>query len=333
MPAILASDQWDYFTFDAYPRSSKGVQSNTNILHFEVVGAIDAKNSSISVTDMNTPFGGMKITLDMSDYSLSAYLHLGPLQPGLSIGVVTITEVDLSFYMGSKGFYFMMAGSGYIPVVQDIDMVSLIGHYSEFDGDMEEIWKDYSLQRIPDAFANGFSGFIFNAVWTPLDETAGITVPAIPEPVYLTFHASINVEARVYADFGEGEYQFSVLGQGNFMIAIEGPCFTVGVGLTIEILLGAKIQNQQFDIFGCASLNLYAFYKACVPVPMGPPPAPLECLDACASDCWSGGVRVDIVIGQSVGGIEMSVELDGPPCSGSSTPIETVLEDLGINCD
>ncbi|MCB0707643.1 MAG: carboxypeptidase regulatory-like domain-containing protein, partial [Saprospiraceae bacterium] len=323
MPANLTANNWETFYFNALPRSSKGLKADTEIIRFEVVGDIEASGAAISVTDMNTPFGNLKIIFDLADLSLSAFLHV---TQDIPMGVVTIQEADLNFLMAEKGFYFMLAAKGDVPVAGVIDIISLAGHYSEFTPYMLQVWNEYTYQAVPESFQNGFSGFLINGKWTPVDASTGFDV--IPEVIYLDFSASIIVEIRIAADFAEDSYEFSVLGAGEFLLLFGGPCFDTGVGVLVEVLVGAKVQNSNFDIYGCASVNLLGYYQVCAP--FGIPPV---CLDWCSSDCWSGGVRVDLTIGESVGGIEMDVDINGPSCSGNPMQIETAVQDLGIDCD
>lgn len=325
MVANLNANTWNNFEFDAYPRSNKGFEPNPDILHFVVYGAIEATNSTIQVSDMSTAFGNLVLKYNLVDHSLNANLHI---TQDIPLGTVTITEANVNFLMSDKGFYFMLAASGTIPVIQEIDFITLIGHYSQFDPSMEAIWDEYSLQSIPETFANGFSGFIINVLWTPVDASTSI---GIIDVVSLDFYASVNVEVRLYADFGEGEYLFSILGRGEFMLAFTGPCITTGVGVVIEVLLSMKISSGDFLMEGCASVSLFGFYEACLPIIA--PPLPPDCSGFCAADCWSGGVKVDLKIGESVGGIDFSVDLGGGTCSGIPMAIEKVAEDSGFDCN
>ncbi|MBR9920976.1 MAG: carboxypeptidase regulatory-like domain-containing protein [Bacteroidetes bacterium] len=327
MPANLSNQSWEMFEFDAYPRSDVGLEQNTQLLHFQVVGAIKADQSAISVTDLSTDFGGMTIIYNLVDHSLFAQLEFAYPVP---MGVVTLFQGNLNFKMSDKGFYFMLAAEGNVPVVGDVNVISLAGHYSQFPAEAASVWSEYALQDFPEAFANGFSGFVVNCLWEPVDASAGITI--IPGEVYMDFTAYIGLEVRVYFDFGDAEYGFSALGRGDFILAFSAPCFDAGLGLRVELLLGMQITDDDFLLQGCASVNLFAYYHACAPVIVPPNPSPV-CTDWCSADCWTGGVRVDLEIGDSVGGVEFDVELDGPPCSGQPMEIEAVAEEFDIDCN
>ena len=321
MPANLSAFTWDRFEFDAIPRSSKGLPNDTKVLHFVVNGDIEASGAEISVSEIGTPFGGLEITFNLEDMSMSAYLNM---TTPMTIGVATVHEAEVNFYMAEKGFYFLLGANADISFITNLDLFILAGHYAEFNQDMQNYFIERTYQTtIPEAFQNGFSGFLLNAKWQPIDAHAGFDVLEI---VYLDLYASAGLEVRVLADFADDKYAMSVLGFGEFMLAFGGPCFDTGIGIMIEILLAASITDGDFLIEGCASVGVLGYYQACVPTPLG-------CVDLCASDCWTGSVRVDLAIGEPVGGFDFSVDIGGPSCSGNPMTLSDYPEALGIDCD
>ncbi len=307
--ADLSAGNWGKFSFDARMEGFKGIGGGKNPdkeMTFVVEGDITATDQDISITDINTPLGGLQLIYNFKEQSLFGAMHVNE----MDVGALAIKSGDFQILLDRKGYYFLLGAQVKVPIVETIGMALLIGDYPEFTPVMRSTFENYSYNHnIPPGFENGFSGFLFNGKWEyEIFDNDGIDLAVVS--VYAT--AKVGLDLRVSADFSENAFELYVLGYGNFGLEVSAFCITGFFVLNAELGIGAQIVNGNFDLKGCASIQAGVGYEACVPID----PLAIVCLDVCTSDCWTGSIKADLTWGESSSTPDFEVSF-GETCSNN----------------
>ncbi len=304
MIANLGAMQWNFMEFDAKPVSNKGLAADTKVMHFTIYGAIEASDEEIKMSGFDLGFAKMELTFNITDMTLTGELEIGGDDvPPLTIGVATIESGQFNFLMSDRGFYFIFGGIVNVPVVGDIGACVLVGHYDQVDQVMAETLEQYAYQNaFPAAFSNGFSGFLINGYWEPVNASVDEGLLNFSVNIYL----QLGVEVRIAADFQDGYYLFSGLGYGAAGIHISFDLLIcdigIGVDVALEIMAQTEIDDDSFTFTGCASLAMGLIFDACID-----------------TYCWENSVKLTFVM-DTDDGVDFDAEL-GETCSGNDDPL------------
>jgi hypothetical protein len=134
---IKLNKDWDYLTFTGKMRKAGGARldgfKDDNPIPFKVYGEVICDNGEIGVSDITTPFGGMRLVFNWPKKELLGNLKISELDLG---GVSMTGEAEIA--MGASGFYMFAAGDvdfG-IPPFSPLRAGVLIGKYSNISMDV-----------------------------------------------------------------------------------------------------------------------------------------------------------------------------------------------------
>jgi hypothetical protein len=133
----VTNQDWDYLTFTGKMRKAGGERldgfKDDNPIPFKVYGEVTCDNGQIGVSDINTPFGDMRLVFNWPKKELLGNLKISQLDLG---GVSMTGEAEIA--MGASGFYLFAAGDvdfG-IPPFSPLRAGVLIGKYSNISMDV-----------------------------------------------------------------------------------------------------------------------------------------------------------------------------------------------------
>jgi len=95
------------FSVHPHPGDMKGLNEN-DVLTFKVNGNVSASSESISVSEINTPFGSASFAFDFTEPSLTGALQIAT---PISVGYVTISEATVKMRFDPQGFYILADGT------------------------------------------------------------------------------------------------------------------------------------------------------------------------------------------------------------------------------
>ena len=223
----------------------------------------------------------------------------------ISVGAVTMMSGQVNFRMSDHGFYFLFGGDALVPVVGTIGVCVLVGHHDTVTPAMQTTLAEYAHNgQFPAAFNDGFSGFLINGRWEPVNESASVTIPIVPGLADITVaaYAQLGIEVRIAADFGEDYFMFSALGYGNAGVyfGLDVVLCTIGfyVEVGLELLAKAEIHGDQVSFEGCASVSMGVIFDACID-----------------TACWNGSISMNFEM-NSASGIDAGISLDNCTSSG-----------------
>ena len=292
----VSSGQWSNFIFSGDLTGANGVAGK---LTFVVNGDITAKDQSVQMDKISTPFGDLKLTYDFDKGRL-----VGILEIEQEIAGTGYIKGSAESVVDADGWYFCAGGILTIknnPYIKSMSTALLFGDYPSLnDPFITQTFAEYSYTHsLPQAFQGQIKGFY-------IDGAATFPVPYIPDIdidlVVVSGHVSVSAGGDFslgmnFADAGTTIYTGAAVFI-NASIGIGGSvgiaCAGASFGVNVEVAQQGELKsNGDWYLEGTNTLTLtgsaYAGFGCCDSDCDGYYVCP------CVSHKWSGGVSLQFV--------------------------------------
>lgn len=281
MHVIKAEKKWSIFWFDGIMKGMPGISDvgTPQRLRMNCNGVIEADGQSISVKNVETPFGNMSWTYDMPNASLHGSCILDEFDiGGMKLNGTVETEV------GSKGWYFLAGGQVQIPVLGGGNMLSFFGDYDGVPNLSGNPAGLGTYKCLPPAFQSKIKGVLISAGITKnIIDPQDYAIPVID----IGFHAHVTagLTGRFYTTFGGNEgtnFNLSLMANVSAGGHVDLGCIDVGGDATIEASISGNYNTatEQFSVEGCTSLDINLKGEACL-TPLDICPGDMDCCAGC----------------------------------------------------
>lgn len=299
----VKNSDWDFFRFDGIMTGANGVEGQQR-LDFTIYGDIEANSQSVSLKNINTPFGGMAITYDFKNGRMTGHLNIDKNIGGIGMKGTANLLVD------KDGYYILTGGQATPPGIGLIQAGMIFGSYPTLEGDIKSTLMQYSYdQNIPPTFAAGIKGFFITGT-----KTFPIDIPDIDVDlgvVSVAFGADVGADARVWMNFAGPGTSFGI-GAMVFAHAYfkcqSMVCTSFGADARAEMGMQGDYNTSSgaFSLKGCGSISISAYGEQCVGA-LG------ACIDPCVDLGFTKSIKVDLLL-NSKG--DASIDLGLGNCSG-----------------
>ncbi|HHU27254.1 MAG TPA: TANFOR domain-containing protein [Bacteroidales bacterium] len=254
----VVNKAWDVLRFEGDVKGMNNMAQNQK-MNFEVRGAVMAKGQNIVVDDIPS-FPGMTFTYDLPKARLIGTAELKTNIFGFDI------NGNLMALMDSQGWLFQAGGYLGIPAIGSANFHGLFGNYMDMPPEVSALVGD--ARCLPNEFKRNLRGFFF---------TAGITREILPKVHYdfgvvsVTAGVDLGIDARVYMLFGQGTtLGIGLMAEGRAYASGYCPitCTSADAGAVLQLGASSEYNTKlrQFNIDGCASLDLKFSVSQCVPL-------------------------------------------------------------------
>ncbi len=257
--AIVVGGQWDTLKYKGLTTEIDGLNDNAaepNLLEFKVFGGIDVDGSSIKMTNIETPLGGMKLLFDFEEGIMYGSLSINV---PITMGYATLFKGTASIRLDKKGFYLVLN-------LKDFS----IGPYTGFRGgfiagvtdgvDIEDITDLQSTFRksLPDFVNTGLLGFYVIGERRIIDKSINLVFADVSASAGLGLYVTTNFNSN--PEFTVGGYAYvEVDGYASWEIPEVGPSCGAGVSLELLVDVAGGYKNDAFYMNNCGSLALQTY--------------------------------------------------------------------------
>ena len=255
----VANNDWSILTYEGY-MSSNTAEKNTQpaYMKFAVMGDISVSSDALTVSDINTPFGNIKMVFDFANKRLIGKLEANK----VSLGTSTVTGTIETLF-DPEGFFIAGGCKADVklpnPYIDGTyNMGFMIGSYTITD----ELWTLVNSYKNPAVIDNCYrtstakgklNGFYFTLDRTIIE--ANIDFDFILASGYIKAVGLIG--ADVYANFTPGNFAVGLSGYAYANVSAGLSCITgtsISGSLTAKALVEFKYANSTFSTD--ADLNL-----------------------------------------------------------------------------
>lgn len=267
---INKNKDWGILKYQAYTHSIEGLdekgKGKSNILNFEVNGAIAVSSKNLKATNLDVGFGTMSLVYDINEASMTGYLNI----KHLPLGFAVINDGTMNMRFDGNGYYFALSSQS-----------MLIGITGQWRGGLV---LGNTSKIIPEHIAHVVHGF--ENKYRPEFANGGKLkgIYAIGEKVIVDFSYDlifVNASAKaglglfLNSDFSAGTPSFIIGGYGyadfngsrgfdEFDVTI---C-TAGVGLKAFYEVSGGYSKGKFVFNNCASITGYGFSEGACTAPL-----------------------------------------------------------------
>lgn len=282
----IEANNWTPFWFSGDMEGMAGISDvqvggKKQRMKFFVQGEVTADAQSLSVKNVETPFGDMTWTYKFPESRLIGYLGID-----MNLNAMHLSG-NLNTIVDGSGWFFGIDGNLKVTGVGDLGFMGIFGDYPQYPPGIKLNMGDFKC--LPPAFNNKVNGFLFQA---------GIHKQVVPEinmgiPGLLTigFGVDVGLNTRLWKSFGENNNQLglSLLARGHAFAKgdCEVTCSSVEANANAEVSISGTYNgtNGEYNINGCSSVGFSLEAQQC-----------LGALGLCSSTC-AGISTGDINVG------------------------------------
>lgn len=257
--AVVVSGEWDNLKYKGLTTEIEGLNDDAaepNLLEFVVLGGIDVDGSSIKMTNIETPLGGMKMIFDFAEGIMYGSLSLNV---PITMGYATLFKGTASIRLDKKGFYLVLNlmdfslgpytgfRGGFIAGVTDgVDPVDIMDLQSTF------------RKTLPDFVNTGLLGFYVIGERRIIDKSINLVFADVSASAGLGLYVTTNFNDN--PEFTVGGYAYVELdGYASWEIPKTGPSCGAGVSLELLVDVAGGYKNDAFYMNNCGSLALQTY--------------------------------------------------------------------------
>ncbi|MDP4114577.1 MAG: hypothetical protein Q8903_00495 [Bacteroidota bacterium] len=262
MPVINGS--WDFFSFSGDLTGTKGVTDDNKRMSFIVKGEVEADNQKISIKNIPTPFGDLKLTYDFENQRLEGNMQINQEAGGIQLYGAANLRID------GDGWYFFAGGTSTIPGSGPVKMAMLFGDYPRIEQYIKDEFAKTSYKKsLPASFTNSISGFFMSG-----SAEFPIIIPSVS--IWLavaTFEIGddAGLDTRIWCSFdGKGsEYGIGNLGFVHIWAKLKTIiCTELGGSLTQDLGYEGTYNTatHAISLDVCTSLSLKVWLQQKTPI-------------------------------------------------------------------
>jgi hypothetical protein len=225
------NNEWDYLQFTGkFDEKYQGGGMGTDPYTFKVFGEIALDERSVSVKDIKTPLGNMNLVFDWQKKEMRGTLEIQTPDGkpvGIPGGISFLGSAEV--LIGSKGFYFVLAGDinvNSVPLIFPLSAGILIAYHDNVPKEVFDRTSQYMYHKTyPCGVENGgsFKGFMIAGRKNVID------------PVDFSLDLFGVVSAKVNLEVG-----FDATFYGNFANGVE-ISFTPGVFGAVSLVASSSL--------------------------------------------------------------------------------------------
>jgi hypothetical protein len=248
---------WDFFNFAGDMTGTKGVTDDNKRMSFIVKGEVEADNQKISIKNVSTPFGDLKLTFDFENQRLDGSMQINSDAGGVQMQGAANLRVD------ADGWYFYAGGTTTMQGTGPVRMAILFGDYPRIEPFVKEEFAKASYKKsLPAAFENSISGFLMSG-----SAEFPLLIP--------TFHANLvlatidvgdnaGLDTRIWCSFDGPGTEFGIGNIGYVHIwAILQSIICTEMGGDVSIDVGYQgtynTSTHKISLDACTSISLKAW--------------------------------------------------------------------------
>ncbi len=243
----VTGNQWGELAFRCNTQS-QGLKDE-NIVNFEVHGGIEANSDKVSVDEIDTPLGSLKMTYLFDEKALVGELTI---TQKLDMGFAAINSGMMATRFDPHGFYLGFAGN-ITMTQQDYLGGFLLGVY---DGDLNDVagrmMKEF--RKDPPDYSS-IHGFFVIGQRILISES--FTIPSMVPPL----HVAVDAGLGAYVQFDYQDPKFIVGGyaylsaEGGVKIPPPANCY-IGVKNDADFDIHGGYENGELYIQSCGILSI-----------------------------------------------------------------------------
>ncbi|MCO5232722.1 MAG: hypothetical protein M9888_03150 [Chitinophagales bacterium] len=261
----IENGKWTPFWFSGDMEGMAGISDQSpggkkQRMKFFVDGSVTADAQSLSVKNVETPFGNMSWVYEFPNSRLIGHLDI---EMDLSS---TFLKAGINTIVDGGGWFFSADGMLKVAGVGDLNFFGLFGNYPTFPTGVKMDMGDFKC--LPSAFNSKVEGFLFQAgIHKQVVPEISFSIPAL---IDIGFGVDIGLTTRLWKSFSSNDKTLglSLLARGHAYAkgACEATCSEVGADLNAEVSISGSYNgvNGEYDINGCASVGFNLKVDQCL---------------------------------------------------------------------
>jgi TANFOR domain-containing protein len=261
----IESGNWTPFWFSGDVEGMAGISDvqvggKKQRMKFYVNGQVTADAQSLSVKNVETPFGNMSWVYDMPASRLTGHMDI---DMALSS---TYLKGQINTIVDGSGWFFGADGTLKVNGVGDLQFAGIFGDYPSYPTGINLKLGDFKC--LPSGFNNKVNGFLFQAgIHKQVVPEIGLNIPGLLD---VGFGVDVGLNTRLWKSFSEGGnlLGISLLARGHAYAhgSCGATCSDVSANANAEVSIGGTYNgtNGQFNINGCGSVGFNLEVEQCL---------------------------------------------------------------------
>ncbi|MCO5230349.1 MAG: hypothetical protein M9958_04240 [Chitinophagales bacterium] len=261
----IEGGKWTPFWFSGDMEGMAGISDQSpggkkQRMKFFVDGSVTADAQSLSVKNVETPFGNMSWVYEFPNSRLIGHLdiEMDLSSAYLRAGINTIVD--------GSGWFFGADGKLKVTGIGDLEFFGIFGNYPSYPSGIKLNMGDFKC--LPSSFNSKVEGFLFQAgIHKQVVPEISFSIPAL---IDIGFGVDIGLTTRIWKSFSTNDKTLgiSLLARGHAFAkgACEATCSEVGADLNAEVSISGSYNgvNGEYDINGCASVGFNMKVEQCL---------------------------------------------------------------------
>jgi hypothetical protein len=256
--ATVTGGKWGYLEYTALTTQINGLTDsagNPNALKFKVYGGIDVSSEEVSVSNISTPLGGLKLIYNFADGSMMGTLTM----KHIPLGYAYITSGLATMRFNQKGYYLLLNMEDFAlgpnPGMPGFRGGIVIGNTSGVDASDVSGLQQSFRKNLPDFTTVGLKGLYVVGEKVLVNEEIDLKFTGIA--------AKAGLGIYVYANFVKepellvGGYGYLELdGSMSWEIPEVGPSCGAGINTQLNFDVHGGYKQGNFVMNNCGALQV-----------------------------------------------------------------------------
>ncbi|MDW8419798.1 MAG: hypothetical protein RML37_10315, partial [Chitinophagales bacterium] len=298
----LENGNWTTFWFSGAPEGMAGVSDvqvngKKQRMKFTINGQVTAEGQSISVKNVETPFGNMSWVYDFPASRLTGHMNVN-----MDINSMKV-QGQINSIVDGSGWFFGADGIVEVQGLGEINFAGMFGNYPKYPANVSLNLGDFKC--LPSDFTGKVNGFLFQAgLKKQVVPEISFSVPALLD---VRFGVDVGLTTRLWKSFNESgkTMGISLLAKGIAYAKgeCEATCSSVNAAATAEVGISGIYNGTtgQYSITGCGSIGFTLAAEQCLG-------AAGICVDACVGvDIGEKNLGVNMIYNSNTG-VDMGIQ-------------------------
>lgn len=261
----IEAGNWTPFWFSGDVEGMAGISDvqvggKKQRMKFYVNGQVTADAQSLSIKNVETPFGNMSWVYDMPASRLTGHMDVDMALSSTYLKGQVNTLVD------GSGWFFGADGTLKVNGVGDLQFAGIFGDYPSYPTGVNLKMGDFKC--LPSGFNNKVNGLLFQAgIHKQVVPEIGLSIPGLLD---VGFGVDVGLTTRLWKSFSEGGnlLGISLLARGHAYAhgSCEATCTEVGADVNAEVSISGTYNgsNGVYNINGCGSFGFNLQVEQCL---------------------------------------------------------------------
>ncbi len=259
--ASVAGNQWGILQYEGLTGEIEGLkdkQNQPNTLTFKVNGGIDVSADQFSVTNIQTPLGGINMTYDFAQGILVGNLSMQHIPLGFAYlyqGMATVRFDNQGYYLALNLQNFAIGPNPGMPGFRGGFIAGATSKVAA--NDIAAIQQNFR-KNLPDFTATGLTGFYVIGEKCIINQGLDLVFTEVSAAAGLGIY--INTNFNQNPEFTVGGYGYCDLDYTQcWEIPKTGPSCCAGVSGKLAFDVSGGYKNNAFYMNNCGSLSIKPF--------------------------------------------------------------------------